>query len=129
MPWLSVNQTWLGAVSAVPMPLFALEVQRAAMPGAPGATVSATEGELRQNPRHDRVGPCIDRHRNGIFVGARLLERLELAVQEGGRHEVPVARGDAPRDERFVALQVDEAHIAPLADQHVAVAAPQRRAG
>src|SRR5690348_8675921 len=113
MPWLRVNQTWLGDVSAVPTPLFALEVQRAAMPGAPGAGASAIEVQRRHNPRHDLTGPRVDRHCNGVLVLPRLLERLELAVQEGGRHEVPVARRDPPRDERFITLQVNEAHIAP----------------
>ena len=36
-----VNQIWLIAVSAVPMPVFALEVQRASIPGHPGAADSA----------------------------------------------------------------------------------------
>jgi hypothetical protein len=37
MPWLTVNQTRLPELSAVPTPLFALEVQRAGTPGQPGA--------------------------------------------------------------------------------------------
>src|SRR6266536_4542735 len=37
MPWLSVNQTLLCWFSAVPAPVFALEVQRGGMPGQPGA--------------------------------------------------------------------------------------------
>jgi len=37
IPWLSVNHTRLLRLSAVPMPVFALEVQRGGMPGAPGA--------------------------------------------------------------------------------------------
>ena len=37
MPWLSVNHTRLCADSAVPTPLFELEVHRAGMPGPPGA--------------------------------------------------------------------------------------------
>jgi hypothetical protein len=41
MPWLIVNQIWLMAVSAVPTPDFALEVQRAPIPGDPGAAESA----------------------------------------------------------------------------------------
>ena len=40
MPWLSVNQTRLTGDSAVPTPLFALEVQRGDMPGQPGASVT-----------------------------------------------------------------------------------------
>jgi hypothetical protein len=37
MPWLIVNHTLLCWFSAVPMPLFALDVQRGGMPGQPGA--------------------------------------------------------------------------------------------
>ena len=37
MPWLMVNQTWLCKFSAVPTPVFALEVQRGGIPGHPGA--------------------------------------------------------------------------------------------
>jgi hypothetical protein len=33
IPWLSVNQTRLSRLVAVPRPLFALDVQRAGMPG------------------------------------------------------------------------------------------------
>jgi hypothetical protein len=39
-PWLSVNHTRLVATSAVPTPLFSLEVHRAGMPGHPGAEFS-----------------------------------------------------------------------------------------
>src|SRR5437016_189239 len=38
MPWLIVNQIRLLAVSAVPTPVLALEVQRAGDPGAPGGS-------------------------------------------------------------------------------------------
>jgi hypothetical protein len=35
-----VNQTWLSRLTAVPKPLFALDVQRAGIPGQPGANIS-----------------------------------------------------------------------------------------
>src|SRR4051812_22160096 len=41
MPWLSVNHTRLSRLTAVPIPAFALDVQRAGRPGHPGANVSA----------------------------------------------------------------------------------------
>jgi hypothetical protein len=41
MPWLSVNQIGEVFDSAVPTPFLALDVQRASMPGAPGAKSSA----------------------------------------------------------------------------------------
>jgi hypothetical protein len=37
MPWLSVNQTRLVWLRAVPTPVFALEVQRGGIPGQPVA--------------------------------------------------------------------------------------------
>jgi hypothetical protein len=37
MPWLRVNQIRLVRLSAVPIPLLALDVQRAGMTGQPGA--------------------------------------------------------------------------------------------
>jgi len=42
MPWLIVNQTRLTGDSAVPTPDLALDVQRGAMPGQPGASVIST---------------------------------------------------------------------------------------
>jgi hypothetical protein len=40
MPWLSVNHTRLSRLTAVPIPLFALDVHRGAMPGQPAAIKS-----------------------------------------------------------------------------------------
>jgi hypothetical protein len=37
MPWLKVNQTRLLLPRAVPTPVLALDVQRAGIPGPPGA--------------------------------------------------------------------------------------------
>src|SRR5258708_254563 len=50
MPWLSVNHTRLAAPSAVPTPLFALDVQRAEWPGQPGA-----KGVLPSGAREARL--------------------------------------------------------------------------
>jgi hypothetical protein len=44
IPWLSVNQTRLLSLRAVPTPVLALEVQRTGIPGPPGA---------------ERIGPCM----------------------------------------------------------------------
>src|SRR5688500_11022735 len=41
MPWLRVNHTRLSRLTAVPMPLLALDVHRAGSPGQPGAKASA----------------------------------------------------------------------------------------
>jgi hypothetical protein len=42
MPWLMVNQIWPVGESEVPTPLLALDVQRAGIPGAPGAFFGVT---------------------------------------------------------------------------------------
>lgn len=44
MPWLMVNQIRLLRVKAVPAPVLALEVQRAEIPGQPGAYRSSLTG-------------------------------------------------------------------------------------
>ena len=41
MPWLTVNQTRLTGDSALPTPVFADDVQRASMPGHPGASATS----------------------------------------------------------------------------------------
>src|SRR4051812_10976152 len=73
MPWLSVNHTWLCAVSAVPTPLFALEVQRAAIPGAPGA------GQTRSAIRISAPGRCAPQS----ALAAHRLARGEAGVHRG----------------------------------------------
>jgi hypothetical protein len=74
MPWLSVNHTRLSRLTAVPIPLFALDVQRAGEPGHPGANgsdcaaprvtcrtglewvITAMTDESPQKTRRDREG-------------------------------------------------------------------------
>ena len=51
MPWLSVNQTRLSRLTAVPMPLLALDVQRAGSPGQPGRTAAAVRLGSRRRCR------------------------------------------------------------------------------
>src|SRR5262245_55072667 len=77
----------------------------------------------RHNPRHDFTRWRFNRDDNGIFIVTRLLQRFELAVQEASRHEMLVTHGDAPRDQRLFALEVDETHIDTITDENVAVAA------
>jgi hypothetical protein len=56
-PWLSVNHTRLVAASAVPTPLFALEVQRAGMHGHSGAEFSGGIKNRLQSAR--ALGPRV----------------------------------------------------------------------
>ena len=55
MPWLMVNQTRLASDSAVPTPLFALDVQRAGIPGRPGASNMVPRSVWRRRRRGRRV--------------------------------------------------------------------------
>src|SRR4051812_45395022 len=54
MPWLKVNHTRLCRLSAVPIPLFALDVHRGSIPGQPGAKRS----EASLTARFYQVSPC-----------------------------------------------------------------------
>src|SRR4029077_2455476 len=85
--------------------------------------------ELFDNGIDDAAGMRRDRNRDRQLRRRRLLQRRELAVEERGRHEVIVTGGDAPRDQFAVAFEEDEAHIAALADQDIAIGALERRAG
>jgi hypothetical protein len=64
-----------------------------------------------------------------MFVGLRLLEGSELAVEQRRRHEVAVAGGKPPRDEVAVAFQKDDADVRAFAGENVAIGALERRAG
>src|SRR6478672_8444983 len=81
MPWLRVNQIRLSAPSAVPTPLFTLEVHRAAMPGHPGAS----RGESRGSGGDDIGGSCWTISADG-WAGNRLtLTEHQPLVKELGR--------------------------------------------
>ena len=54
MPWLSVNHTRLCGFSAVPMPDFALDVQRGEIPGHPGAKRSFESLKISLSP-HEQL--------------------------------------------------------------------------
>ena len=64
-----------------------------------------------------------------MFVGLRLLEGSELALEQRPRHEVAVAGGKPSCDEVAVAFQKDDGDIASLAGQNIAVGAFECRAG
>ena len=79
--------------------------------------------------RHDLVRSRLDRDDDWIFVRSRFLQCFELAVKQGGRHEMLMTGGDTAGDQLLVALEVDEADVGTIADQNIAVAALQRGAG
>src|SRR5262245_26170385 len=69
-----------------------------------------------------------DRDYDRVFVRARPFERRELAVEQRGRHETPVACRHPTRDQIALALEIDYAHVGALADQDIAIGAFERRA-
>src|SRR6476619_1784123 len=72
----------------------------------------------------------IDRHRDRVLIGRRLLQRIELALEQSRRHEVALARREARGDQIELAFEVDKPHIrALLGRDEVAVDALERRAG
>lgn len=85
-------------------------------------------GELqrRQNLRNDLAGPRFNRDDDRTFVRSWLLQCLELTVQQISWHEVFVAGGDAARDQRLVALEIDKTDVSAIADKDVTVAAFER---
>src|SRR5580704_1050251 len=70
----------------------------------------------------------VDSH-DSRLVRRRLLQRVELAAEQGGRHILVMACGDAGRDQRFGAFYVDEASVRPGRTNAIAISALKRRAG
>src|SRR5215468_11751116 len=64
-------------------------------------------------------GRC-DGDDDGPLIGLRLLQRLELAVKQGRGHEVAGALGEALRDHRDLALEIDEGHARARPDDALA---------
>ena len=50
-------------------------------------------------------------------------------VEEAGDHGMFFARGQPRRNQRSLAVQVNDAHVRLATGQEIAVAAPERRAG
>src|ERR1700726_3809112 len=82
-----------------------------------------------ENLLHDLLRTALDRNDDRVFIRCRLLERRELALEQARRHEVLMTGGDAPRNELDVAPEADQAHVRAFADDNLAVATLERRAG
>src|SRR5690242_9576168 len=67
--------------------------------------------------------------RDGALVRRRLLERLELAPEQRGRHIFVMARGDPALKERLRTPDINKANVRPRRADAVAIGALERRAG
>src|SRR5262249_36795422 len=88
MPWLSVNQTRLAAPRAVPRPFLALDVQRAGIPGQPGAKSTLRSGGcfMIATISADRSG-----HSCGAGLQAGVTDLLSQFVRTLGRTHLTFA--------------------------------------
>src|SRR5215468_4777868 len=71
----------------------------------------------------------VDRYRHRALVGRGPLQRSELAVEQACRHEMALARRQAPGNQRLRAVEEDEAHVAAAMDEHLTIGPPERGAG
>ena len=96
--------------------------RRRAVLGQPLIQIAHNLGnDVIDRPSHVRV----DR----ILVGAGLLQRCQLAVEEACRHEVSFARGEARGDQLDLAVQIEETYVRSPASEEIAITALERRAG
>src|SRR5438067_13855740 len=98
MPWLSANHTRLEAVSAVPTPLLALDVQRGGMPGQPGAKTSgssATEAVslVPFDDDLDRVSPVVGQRRFEIVTAVPMSDHLRNVIAPAKLRPTEVVNG------------------------------------
>jgi len=77
----------------------------------------------------DVVGRGTDIHDDRPVFRLGLLEDGELAVEQRRRHEMAVSGGKSPANELGRPPEVDQRHFGPIADDDVAVAALESRAG
>ena len=70
-----------------------------------------------------------DRDHDRVFVRLRLFECRELAVEQRGWHEMPVACRQPTRNQVPLALQIDNADIAAITNQDITIGAFESRAG
>jgi len=94
-----VNQTWLSLLNAVPTPTFALDVQRAAMPGPPGArradlfglsVVTAQVERLKENSHPPDHSFTVRRRR---YVAAHWVGLASLVTYARQRTDAVLPRG------------------------------------
>src|SRR5215831_8250511 len=87
-----------------------------------------TFAESLHDLRDDFARMSNDRNNDRMFVRLRLFEGCELAVEQRGWHEMPIARRQPARDQVPLALEIDDTDIGAIADQDIAISPFERRA-
>src|ERR1700738_3022485 len=87
-----------------------------------------SDPQLGNDRFRELTGTRIDGHDNRIFFRVRLLERGKLALEQRGRHEMPMTQRHSACDQLPLPLEIHEAYLASAADQNAAVSAFERRA-
>src|SRR5579872_6738373 len=77
----------------------------------------------------DGLNRRVDRDGDRPLIGLWRFQRLELAVEQAGRHEMALAPGKALGDQRLVSIEEDEADVVAPAQQYVSIGVFQSRAG
>src|SRR5215472_762533 len=96
--------------------------------GDPRRGWGCTFAESLHNLRDDLARMPNDRNNDRMFVCLRLFEGCELAVEQRGWHEMPVAPRQPARDQVPLALEIDDADVRAIAEQDIAISPFERRA-
>src|SRR5262249_43519197 len=80
------------------------------------------------DPVRDLAGRGTDFDGQRVLVGSRFLERIDLALQQAGRHEMAFTSRQMFGDERPAAAKVDEPYFGAIADDDLAIGALERGA-
>src|ERR1700676_406637 len=78
---------------------------------------------------YNRVDRGVNVRNDGFFARAWFLQRVELALEQGRRHEVPLAQLEPPGNQVAAPLEIDHPDIVPAVHQNLAIASFQGRAG
>src|SRR5271155_2371356 len=90
-------------------------------PRTPGGLGRSSDTQSLCNFADDLLRLAADVDDDWIFVWRGFVEDRELAVEQGGWHEVTVALGQALADEVGRSPEVDQPYIGPIADDDVAI--------
>ena len=85
--------------------------------------------ELAQNLSNDVLQSPTHVDEDWILVGVGLLQDCEVTVEEVCWHRILFACSQARRDQRPLAVQINDTYLRSATGQEIAMAAPERRAG